>query len=94
MDLRKFFSAFGTVTDACVMFKNRRTRGFGFVKFALPQEVVRVFKLQPHSIHKQTVEVKYSLPKLEGGNKREDCKKNDLETKKKQTRDAVNGIIL
>jgi RNA recognition motif-containing protein len=63
VDLRTFFTQFGRVVDACVMFKHRRARGFGFVKFQSREEADRAFNMQPHVIKNKVVEVKYSLPK-------------------------------
>jgi len=39
--LRKEFSAFGTITSAKVMCENGRSKGFGFVCFSLPEEATK-----------------------------------------------------
>lgn len=63
---RAFFSRFGTVDDAVVMYdyENRRPRGFGFVTFAEEDSVERVLALGPvQTLGDRPVEIKRAVPR-------------------------------
>jgi len=72
-ELSKHFSQYGTVTDAVVMMDatHTRSRGFGFVTFAIDPNINAAQKAmadQPHSMHGKFVEIKLAQPKEAGGN--------------------------
>lgn len=65
MEFRKYFEAFGTVTDVVVMYdpNTQRPRGFGFISFDSEDSVDRVVQKQFHDVGGKAVEVKRALPK-------------------------------
>lgn len=64
-DLRNYFSAYGTVTDAMVIIEpnSQRSRGFGFVVFANPEIAEHVVSTQNHKINDKVVDVKRAISK-------------------------------
>ena len=64
-DLREFFSQFGPVREACVLFDNNRgaSRCFGFVTFEKRETVELLLQKNSYSIKGKTVDVKQALPK-------------------------------
>jgi len=63
--LSKYFSRFGDVID-CVVMKNSetgRSRGFGFVTFADPNNVDRVLANGPHNLDGRTIDPKPCNPR-------------------------------
>ncbi|KAI0528797.1 hypothetical protein KFK09_001340 [Dendrobium nobile] len=65
IEFRKYFEAFGTVTDVVVMYdpNTQRPRGFGFISFDSEDSVDRVVQKQFHDVGGKAVEVKRALPK-------------------------------
>ena len=64
-DLKKFFSKFGPVREACVLFDNNRgaSRCFGFVTFEKKETVDELLKENNYKIKGKIVDVKQALPK-------------------------------
>ena len=64
-DLRDYFSKYGPVREACVLFDNNRgaSRCFGFVTFEKKETVERLVKNNNYSIKGKPVDVKQALPK-------------------------------
>ncbi|KAK8947574.1 Heterogeneous nuclear ribonucleoprotein 1 [Platanthera guangdongensis] len=65
MEFRKYFEAFGAVTDVVVMYdlNTQRPRGFGFISFDSEDSVDSVVQKQFHDVGGKEVEVKRALPK-------------------------------
>ena len=64
-DLREYFSQFGLVQEACVLFDNNKgvSRCFGFVTFEDKETVAELVKRNDYAIKGKWVEVKQALPK-------------------------------
>ncbi len=64
-DLREYFSKYGPVREACVLFDNNRgaSRCFGFVTFEKRETVEKLVLNNNYSIKGKTVDVKQALPK-------------------------------
>ena len=64
-DLRQFFSKFGPVREACVLFDNNRgaSRCFGFVTFEQKETVELLVQHNNYKIKGKLVDVKQALPK-------------------------------
>ena len=64
-DLKDFFSQFGPVREACVLFDNNKgaSRCFGFVTFEKRETVELLVQKNCYSIKGKTVDVKQALPK-------------------------------
>ncbi len=64
-DLRNFFSKYGDVKEACVLFDNNRgaSRCFGFVTFDQKETVDLLVKNNNYSIKGKPVDVKQAMPK-------------------------------
>ncbi len=64
-DLRNFFSKFGDVKEACVLFDNNRgaSRCFGFVTFDSKDTVDLLVRDNNYSIKGKPIDVKQALPK-------------------------------
>lgn len=64
-DLKKFFSQFGAVREACVLFDNNRgaSRCFGFVTFESKETVELLVQHNNYKIKGKLVDVKQALPK-------------------------------
>lgn len=64
-DLRQYFSRFGEIESASVMYHHdkRHSRGFGFVLFKSGSSVNAVMQSGPHVICGKTVDVKKAYPK-------------------------------
>jgi RNA-binding protein Musashi len=64
-DLRAYFSSFGTVEDATLMFdkSTQRHRGFGFISFASEDVVDKVCEIHYHEINGKVVECKKAQPR-------------------------------
>ena len=64
-DLKEFFSQFGPVREACVLFDNNRgaSRCFGFVTFEKRETVELLVQKNSFAIKGKTVDVKQALPK-------------------------------
>jgi RNA recognition motif-containing protein len=63
--LRNFFSKYGDVKEACVLFDNNRgaSRCFGFVTFDKKETVDILVKNNNYSIKGKPVDVKQAMPK-------------------------------
>ena len=62
-NLLRYFSQYGEVVD-CVVMKNPetgRSRGFGFITFADPNNVGLVLQNTPHILDNRTVSFTFSL---------------------------------
>lgn len=66
-DLKAYFSSFGEIDSASVMYHHdkRHSRGFGFVLFKSASSVNTVIRSSPHIIKGKTVDVKKAYPKDE-----------------------------
>ena len=66
-DLREFFSKFGKVKEASVLFDNNRnaSRGFGFVTFEDQKTVEQLVKDNHFYIKGRKIDVKKAQPKSE-----------------------------
>ena len=66
-DLKSYFSSFGEIDSASVMYHHdkRHSRGFGFVLFKSASSVNTVIRSSPHIIKGKTVDVKKAYPKDE-----------------------------
>ncbi|CAA6655329.1 unnamed protein product [Spirodela intermedia] len=62
---RKYFEAYGTVTDVVVMYdqNTQRPRGFGFISFDSEEAVDQVLHKTFHDLSGKLVEVKRAMPK-------------------------------
>jgi len=63
--LRRYFELFGELTDAVVMMKEGRSRGFGFVTFANPAALPPNFAISLHVVDGKQVDVKSAVPEEE-----------------------------
>jgi len=63
--LRAYFEQFGELSDAVVMMKDGRPRGFGFVTFANPAMIPATFASTAHVIDGKQVDVKSAVPEAE-----------------------------
>jgi len=64
-NLQRYFSRYGEVID-CVVMKNNetgRSRGFGFVTFADPENVLRALENGPHTLDGRTIDPKPCNPR-------------------------------
>jgi RNA recognition motif-containing protein len=68
-ELKHYFSKYGKVCDACVMFDpvTRRSRGFGFITYDANEAAQRAISDQVHSFRDKTVELKLAQPKAGSG---------------------------
>ena len=64
-DLKSFFSNYGTVKEACVLFDNNRgvSRCFGFVTFEEKETVELLVSNNKYSINGKRIDVKQAQPK-------------------------------
>ncbi|KAF6032432.1 hypothetical protein EB796_009246 [Bugula neritina] len=67
--LKEYFGLYGEVADSIVMKDpiTKRSRGFGFVKFADPQSVDKVLSSPTHVIDEKKVDPKVAVPKKTKG---------------------------
>jgi|EP00670_Eutreptiella_braarudii_P003172 RNA recognition motif-containing protein len=63
--LKAYFELFGELSDAVVMMKDNRSRGFGFVTFAQPEAVPPNFVTSMHLVDGKQVDVKAAIPEEE-----------------------------
>ena len=72
-DLREYFSQFGEIENASVMYHHdkRHSRGFGFVLFKSSSSVNTLMQSGPHIIRNKMVDVKKAYPKDELANQSE-----------------------
>ncbi|KAG0457349.1 hypothetical protein HPP92_022506 [Vanilla planifolia] len=65
IEFRKYFEAFGTVTDVVVMYdqNTQRPRGFGFISFDSEDSAEHACQQKFHDLGGKAVEVKRALPK-------------------------------
>lgn len=72
-DLREYFSQFGEIENASVMYHHdkRHSRGFGFVLFKSSSSVNTLMQSGPHIIRNKIVDVKKAYPKDELANQAE-----------------------
>jgi len=68
-ELKSYFSKYGKVCDACVMFDpvTRRSRGFGFITYEANESAQRAISDQVHAFRDKTVELKLAQPKAQPG---------------------------
>jgi RNA-binding protein Musashi len=66
-EFKAYFVAFGTVTDAVVIYDSltNKSRGFGFVTFDSEEAVNKVMRQSFHNLNGTKVEVKIAIPKDE-----------------------------
>ncbi|MCQ2818281.1 MAG: hypothetical protein MJ252_13520 [archaeon] len=64
-DLKNYFSHYGTVKEACVLFDNNRgaSRCFGFVTFEEKETVEKLVKTNNYCINGKKIDVKQAMPK-------------------------------
>ena len=63
--LRRYFELFGELSDAVVMMKEGRSRGFGFVTYANPAALPPSFGISLHVVDGKQVDVKSAVPEEE-----------------------------
>lgn len=63
--LKAYFELFGELSDAVVMSKDGRSRGFGFVTYANPAAVPPNFATSMHVVDGKQVDVKSAVPEEE-----------------------------
>ena len=97
-DLKKFFSKFGPVREACVLFDNNRgaSRCFGFVTFEKKETVDELLKENNYKIKGKIVDVKQALPKSLQKTPNIKCQSGVdvlLSKRKKNEEDEMEGFI-
>eukprot|EP00668_Euglena_longa_P001920 GGOE01002243.1.p1 GENE.GGOE01002243.1~~GGOE01002243.1.p1 ORF type:complete len:345 (+),score=17.32 GGOE01002243.1:65-1099(+) len=65
VSLKAYFELFGELSDAVVMTKDGRSRGFGFVRFVNPAAVPPNFVTSMHVVDGKQVDVKNAIPEEE-----------------------------
>ena len=97
-DLKKYFSKFGPVREACVLFDNNRgaSRCFGFVTFEKKETVDELLKENNYKIKGKIVDVKQALPKSLQKTPNIKCQSGVdvlLSKRKKNEEDEMEGLI-
>lgn len=66
-DLLDYFGRWGEITDAVVITEpdTKRSRGFGFVSYAEPEDVDKCLAERPHTVNGKEVEAKRAVPREE-----------------------------
>lgn len=80
-DLTEYFSKFGKVVERLIKvdIKTKRSRGFAFIGFKLPESVDRVLEIEDHILHGKKIDCKRAMTKEDAyslnKNLKESCRK-------------------